>query len=180
MNSKTNIDNMEEDGDYLISVENIVLGKLIGAGQFGSVYVGKYFGDFVAVKKQVCDAEVLQTYLLREINVLKKVQHDNIMTYYGAYDSLSDDGVGRLLCMVSEFCHGGDLLDLLLNLEEELGWKFRIKVAAQAISAIDYMHQNNIIHRDIKSSNVLLDQTFKCKICDFGLSREVDLNSVER
>ena len=50
MNSKTNIDSMEEDGDYLISVENIVLGKLIGAGQFGSVYVGKYFGDFVAVK----------------------------------------------------------------------------------------------------------------------------------
>lgn len=180
MNLKTNIDSMEEEGDYLIYGKDVLIGKLVGQGQFGSVYIGKYFGDFVAVKKQVCDAEVLQTYLQREINVLKKVQHVNIMSYFGAYESFNGDKNERLLCLVSEFCHGGDLLDLLTNHDEPLGWKFRINIAAQAAAAINYMHENNIIHRDIKSSNFLLDQNWQCKICDFGLAREVDLDCPDR
>ena len=171
---------MEEEGDYLIYGKDVVIGKLVGQGQFGSVYIGKYFGDFVAVKKQVCDAEVLQTYLQREINVLKKVQHDNIMSYVGEYESFTENKSEKLLCLVSEFCHGGDLLDLLTSHVGDLGWKFRINIASQAAAAIDYMHQNNIIHRDIKSSNILLDQRWHCKICDFGLAREVDLNCSDR
>ena len=173
-------DGAEEEGDYMINAEDVAIGELVGTGQFGTVYVAKYFGDFVAVKKQVVDAEILQTYLLREMNVLKKVQHENIMIYYGAYDALCDKGIGRLLCMVSEFCHGGDLLDLLLNHEEKLGWKFRVTIAAQVASAIDYMHLNNIVHRDIKSSNILLDRSWTCKICDFGLAREVDPDCSDR
>jgi serine/threonine protein kinase len=180
MNSRTNIDSLEEEGDYLINPSDVIIGKAVGQGQFGSVYIGKYFGDFVAVKKQVCEAKGLQAYLQREINVLKRVQHDHIMSYYGAYDVLHECGIERSLFIVSEFCQGGDLLDLLVDHDEALGWKFRISIASQAASAIDYMHQNNIIHRDIKSSNILLNQDWQCKICDFGLAREVDRDASDR
>lgn len=180
MNSRKNTDSLEEEGDYLINPSDVIIGKPVGQGQFGSVYIGKYFGDFVAVKKQVCEAKGLQAYLQREINVLKRVQHDHIMSYYGAYDVLHECGIERSLFIVSEFCQGGDLLDLLVDHDEALGWKFRINIASQAASAIDYMHQNNIIHRDIKSSNILLNQDWHCKICDFGLAREVDRDTSDR
>ena len=180
MNSRTNIDSFEEDGDYLINPTDVLIGKAVGEGQFGSVYIGKYFGDLVAVKKQICEAKGLQGYLLREINVLKRVQHDHIMSYFGAYDVLHEGGLERSLFIVSEFCQGGDLLELLLDQGENLGWNFRTNIAAQAASAIDYMHKNSIIHRDIKSSNILLNQNWQCKICDFGLAREVDPNSSDR
>jgi serine/threonine protein kinase len=75
---------------------------------------------------------------------------------------------------------GGDLLELLLKSDQGLGWKFRLKIAKEAALAINYLHQNNFIHRDIKSSNILLNSEWSCKICDFGMAREVDLDTTQR
>ena len=180
MNSRTNIDSVEGEDDFFINPWDVVIGNVVGEGQFGSVYVGKYFGDYVAVKRQVCEAGGVQEYLQREINALKKVKHDHIMSFYGTYDVVEESTSERLLYIVSEFCQGGDLLDLLNDPDQALGWRFRINIAAQAASAIQYMHENNLIHRDIKSSNILLNREWQCKICDFGLAREIDVTSTSR
>lgn len=180
MNSRTNIDSVEGEDNHFINQKDVVIGNVVGEGQFGSVYVGKYFGDYVAVKRQICDTGGVQEYLQREIKALKKLQHDHIMSFHGTYEVVDESTAERVLYIVSEFCQGGDLLDLLSDHDQALGWKFRINVAAQAASAIQYMHENNVIHRDIKSSNILMNREWHCKICDFGLAREVDVNSSNR
>lgn len=163
-----------DEDDYLLDLKDIATGQLIGEGQFAKVYLGKYFGEFVAIKKQVREAKVLETYLIREINLLKKAKHENLITYYGAYNEVNEEGCSHALYIVTEYCQGGDLLEMLVKNKQELGWKFRVRIALQAASAINYLHQNNFIHRDIKSSNLLIDHDWQCKICDFGMAVEVN------
>ena len=75
--------------------------------------------------------------------------------------------------MVSAFAAGGDLLRLLLEKEEIpiLGWKFRLRICMDAICGLKYLHEKGLIHRDIKSSNFLLDKNFRCVLSDFGMVR---------
>jgi serine/threonine protein kinase len=77
------------------------------------------------------------------------------------------------LYIITEYCQGGDLLPLLENSAVPLGWKFRVKLALQASAAIHYLHDNNFIHRDVKSQNFLLDHNWVVKLTDFGMSRVV-------
>jgi serine/threonine protein kinase len=170
-----------DDNDIWMDMKDVAIGQKIGQGQFSTVYVGKYFGDLIAVKKQVRDVQALETYLIREITVLKKCVHENLVSYIGASNELSEEEGGQhALYIFTELCPGGDLLELLVNQKQELGWKFRIKIALEAATALAYMHSNNFIHRDMKSSNLLLDSDWRCKITDFGLAREVEDHSPRR
>ena len=128
-------------------------GPEIGKGEFSNVYVGKYFGDLVAVKKQTRTQRVLEEYLLRELSVLKIATHKNLVSYIGAHDqeSIEEHGVSALY-IITELCAGGDFLRLLLNKQVELDWDIRLKMAFQIASAMDCLHSKNLIHRDIKSS----------------------------
>jgi serine/threonine protein kinase len=172
--------NNSDDGDIWMDIKRVTIGQQIGQGQFSTVYIGRYFGDIIAVKKQTREAQALETYLIREITVLKKCQHENLVTYIGASNELSEEiGGQHSLYIFTEFCPGGDLLDLLIG-QQALGWKFRIKIALEAASAISYMHSNHFIHRDVKSSNLLLDAEWRCKMTDFGLAREVEDMNLRR
>ena len=174
------IEGLDDAEDYLIDIKDVSIGKMIGEGMFASVFAGKYFGDFVAVKKQVREAKSMETYLIREISVLKKAQHPNVLTYVGAHNELNEDGKEHVLYIVTDFCQGGDLLELLIRKNEVLGWKFRVRIAMEAANAIAFLHSSQFIHRDVKSSNILLDANWNCKLCDFGLAREVDPNNTSR
>ena len=124
------------------------------------------------MKKQVRDQEQLETYLLRELAVLNYVRHENMLEYIGAYNEVDPQGATHAVYIVTELAAGGDLMSLLLS-EHELGWKFLTKICHGAAAGLEYLHSHNLIHRDIKSSNLLLDARWTCKIADFGLCREV-------
>lgn len=155
--------------DFHINMNDITLGQVIGKGSFSTVYLGKYLGDHVAVKKQTREKVELEHYHLRELAMLKSCKHDNLVKYIGAYD------VNNSLYIVMEYCHGGDLSSLLTS-DRQLGFKFRIKIALESGSAIKYLHENNYLHRDIKSSNFLLDKNYNCKLADFGLSKMIHVD----
>lgn len=76
------------ESDFWVDLDHVHLGPQIGRGQFSTVYVGKYFGDTVAVKKQTREALTLETYLMRELSVLKSCQHENLVSYFGAYNEV--------------------------------------------------------------------------------------------
>ncbi|KAI9344460.1 hypothetical protein BD770DRAFT_447157 [Pilaira anomala] len=153
-------------------------GNLIGRGSFGRVYhaLNIATGDWIAVKQ--VDAPVTQSdhrnqdlkaasdALYREIRLLKDLDHENIVQYLG-YDSNLEEGH---IYIFLEYVPGGSISSLLSQyqyFDEPLVKYF----TRQILSGLQYLHTRNILHRDIKAGNVLIDFSGICKITDFGLSK---------
>ncbi|CAM9170819.1 unnamed protein product [Laminaria digitata] len=166
-----------EESDFYVEQEQVTIGPAVGEGAFSTVYIGKYFGDVVAVKKQTRQGRDLEKYLLRELSVLKYIRHQNMLEYIGAYNVIAKSrGQLHAVYIITEYAQGGDLLKLLLRKDTPLGWRFRIQIAKEGAEALEYLHSQQLIHRDIKSSNFLLDGDWHCKLSDFGMAREVSSN----
>ncbi|XP_038684212.1 probable serine/threonine-protein kinase PBL25 isoform X2 [Tripterygium wilfordii] len=146
---------------------------LIGEGGFGRVYKGtlQSSGQVVAVKQ--LDRNGLQgnKEFLVEVLTLSLLHHPNLVNLIG----YCADGDQRLL--VYEFMYGGSVEDQLLDLKPEqkgLDWYTRIKIAYGAAQGLEYLHDKAnppVIYRDLKSSNILLDEHMKPKLSDFGLAK---------
>jgi serine/threonine protein kinase len=138
-----------------VDMKDVVIGPQIGAGEFSKVYIGSYFGDLVAIKKQSRVLEGLETYLLRELTILRKLRESDqkyFVTFVGAHNETALNDGQYSLYILTEYCQGGDLLSLLLeNGIKGLGWKFRTKLALDASLALHHLHEKNFIHRDVKS-----------------------------
>ncbi|XP_057868742.2 wall-associated receptor kinase-like 14 [Cryptomeria japonica] len=147
----------------------------LGSGAFGTVYAGKLPSKrFVAVKKiryMGGDDNGMQR-VLNEINLISSVDHPNLLRLLGC--CLEERGEPIL---VYEFMPNGTLCEHLRRERgEALSWRKRLKIAADTAAALAYLHSAinpPIYHRDIKSSNILLDYDFNCKVADFGLSKLV-------
>ncbi|PWA51849.1 protein kinase superfamily protein [Artemisia annua] len=147
--------------------------SLIGEGGFGRVYKGKLgkTGQFVAVKQ--LDRNGLQgnREFLVEVLMLSLLHHPNLVSLIG----YCADGDQRLL--VYEYMSAGSLEDHIFDLppgKAPLAWLTRMKIALDAAKGLEYLHEKAsppVIYRDLKSSNILLDQDFNAKLSDFGLAK---------
>ncbi|KAL8250648.1 hypothetical protein R6Q59_034341 [Mikania micrantha] len=143
----------------------------LGNGAYGTVYSGKLNnGEWVAIKriKHRSDGDNTDQ-VMNEIKLLSSVNHPNLVRLLGC----SVDHDEQIL--VYEFMPNGTLSQ---HLQKERGnglpWPVRLTIARETAQAITYLHSNldpPIYHRDVKSSNILLDYSFKTKVADFGLSR---------
>ncbi|XP_039919505.1 interleukin-1 receptor-associated kinase 4 isoform X4 [Hirundo rustica] len=157
-------------------------GNKLGEGGFGVVFKGYINGKNVAVKKLIAMVDVsvqeLKQQFEQEINIMAKCQHENLVELLG----FSSDGAQP--CLVYEYMPNGSLLDRLACLiftslslfliKDEtppIPWNMRCKIVQGTANGINFLHENNHIHRDIKSANILLTDTYVPKISDFGLSR---------
>lgn len=157
-----------------------IKGALIGAGSFGKVYLGMDAsnGLLMAVKQVELPTgsapnqerkKSMLSALEREIELLKNLQHDNIVQYL--YSSIDDEHLNIFL----EYVPGGSVTALLRSygaFEETLVRNF----VGQILQGLDYLHERDIIHRDIKGANILVDNKGGIKISDFGISKKVDDN----
>uniref|UniRef100_A0A1D1ZB14 Putative LRR receptor-like serine/threonine-protein kinase At5g48740 n=1 Tax=Anthurium amnicola TaxID=1678845 RepID=A0A1D1ZB14_9ARAE len=148
--------------------------NVIGTGGFGSVYLGRLSdGKLVAVKVRFDKTQLGTDSFLNEVYLLSQVRHQNLVALEGfCYESNQQ-------ILVYEFLPGGSLADNLYGSNSKkihLNWARRLKIAVDAAKGLDYLHNGSdprIIHRDVKSSNILLDQEMSAKVSDFGLSRQV-------
>jgi len=154
---------------WKIDVKDLVFKTRVGKGNFGEVYDGDYLGTRVAIKKlYFVNDEMMQKYIEREMDTLTNLAHPNIVQFMGLCIELED------IYIVTEFVPGGDLRAILKDDHADIPWDVRVDIAKQLAAAMNYLHSRNIIHRDLKSHNLLVGDGWKIKVCDFGLARPVD------
>eukprot|EP01120_Amphizonella_sp_Union-15-10_P007506 TRINITY_DN2538_c0_g1_i1.p1 TRINITY_DN2538_c0_g1~~TRINITY_DN2538_c0_g1_i1.p1 ORF type:complete len:499 (-),score=110.21 TRINITY_DN2538_c0_g1_i1:204-1700(-) len=139
----------------------------IGRGSFGSVIRGKCRGKDVAIKvlhKPITDEKTL-TAFKKEVAIMSTIFHPNICLFMGACT------MPGCFFIVSEYLPKGDLSKLLREVDLNLYTKMRM--AKDAALGVNWLHCSNpvFIHRDLKCSNLLVDESFRVKVCDFGLSQ---------
>lgn len=149
----------------------------IGEGGFGKVFVGKFpCGRSLAIK-QACIAdyssETGRGQFRNEVSLLSRLHHKNLVRLEG----FCDDGGQQIL--VYEYMKLGNLHDLLHgNVQGKhvtLDWYKRLEIAVNVAQGLDYLHSfahPPVIHRDVKPSNILLDDNLVAKVADFGISKE--------
>ncbi|KAI3910073.1 hypothetical protein MKX01_042319 [Papaver californicum] len=159
----------EESSSYDISWEDLTFGKQVGRGSCATVYHGRWCGSDVAIK--VFFNSDYSEHLLRcfreEVILMKRLRHPNVVLFMGEVNSPQHQ------CIVTEFLPRGSLFQLLRHDTPTLDWERRVQMALDIALGMNYLHCHNppIVHRDLKSSNLLVDKNWTVKVGDFGLSR---------
>ncbi|AVL94173.1 putative serine/threonine protein kinase receptor [Megavirus vitis] len=154
---------------WIINYHEIHIGKQIGYGSYGLVYQGEWKGINVAVKKfvkQKLDENQMLEFRA-EMAFLSQLQHPNIVMFIGACVKKPN------ICIITEFMQKGSLRDVIRINSGKIKWNKRMRMLRDAARGIDYLHSSVpvIIHRDIKSSNILVDENDNVKVADFGFAR---------
>ncbi len=145
-----------------------LLGEALGEGAFAKVRLATqiHIKEKCAIK--IVDKRFLENVqdiqrLRKEIKILKKIRHKNIIQLYDIMESKTN------LYFVMEYCKGGELFDFIVK-KKKLTEKEACVFFHQIINGVEYLHNQGIIHRDLKPENLLLDEKNQIKISDFGLS----------
>ncbi|KAL3529160.1 hypothetical protein ACH5RR_008482 [Cinchona calisaya] len=169
-NDSAKSDDMLDDvADCEIPWEDMTLGERIGLGSYGEVFRGDWHGTEVSVKRfldQGITGESIEEFK-SEVRIMKRLRHPNVVLFMGAVTRPPN------LSIVTEFLHRGSLYRLLHRPNNQLDERRRLRMAFDAARGMNYLHSciPVIVHRDLKSPNLLVDKNWAVKVCDFGLSR---------
>ncbi|XP_062014689.1 probable LRR receptor-like serine/threonine-protein kinase At1g07650 [Rosa rugosa] len=153
------------------ATNNFDAANKLGEGGFGAVYKGELLdGSFIAVKQLSSKSKQGNREFVNEIGMMSALQHPNLVKLYGCCTE------GNQLLLVYEYMENNSLSHTLFGLEEgllKLDWPTRQKICVGIAKGLAFLHDGTlkIVHRDIKTTNVLLDRDLNAKIADFGLAK---------
>ncbi|KAL6601535.1 hypothetical protein ACP70R_044755 [Stipagrostis hirtigluma subsp. patula] len=164
--------------DLIIPWNELVLKEKIGAGSFGTVHRADWHGSINSILLQDVAVKILMEQdfhperfreFMREVAIMKSLRHPNIVLFMGAVTEPPN------LSIVTEYLSRGSLYKLLhrSGAKEVLDERRRLNMAFDVAKGMNYLHRRSppIVHRDLKSPNLLVDKKYTVKVCDFGLSR---------
>ncbi|CAI4227642.1 unnamed protein product [Auanema sp. JU1783] len=163
--------------DLRIKRENVTLKELLGGGQFGNVYKGiltEPHGRTSTVAIKVCklENEPADTQLvLQESHLMKSLRHEHIISLVGVC-------MDSPMWIIMELAPLGELRQYLQNNANALDLTILIQFSHQVSNALQYLHDNSFVHRDVAARNVLVSSAKCVKLTDFGLSRSLDYDAV--
>ncbi|KAL0550613.1 hypothetical protein IC582_015135 [Cucumis melo] len=150
-----------------IDIRQLKFENKVGSGSFGDLYRGTYCSQEVAIKvlrPERINEEMLKEFS-QEVYIMRKVRHKNVVQFIGACTKPPN------LCIVTEFMSRGSVYDFLHKQRGVFNLPSLLKVAIDISRGMNYLHQNNIIHRDLKTANLLMDDNMVVKVADFGVAR---------
>ncbi|OWM78769.1 probable receptor-like protein kinase At2g42960 [Punica granatum] len=163
--------------DLEVATNRFSAENVIGEGGYGVVYRGRLInGTEVAVKKLLNNLGQAEKEFRAEVEAIGHVRHKNLVRLLG----YCIEGVHRML--VYEYVNNGNLDQWLhggMRQHGSLTWEARMKVILGTAKALAYLHEGiepKVVHRDIKSSNILIDEEFNAKVSDFGLAKVLGTN----
>ncbi|XP_073105337.1 serine/threonine-protein kinase 52-like [Elaeis guineensis] len=191
MEKKKKEEREREREEWEIDSSKLVIKGVIARGTFGTVHRGVYDGLDVAVKLldwaeeghgTQSEIAALRAAFTQEVSVWHKLDHPNITKFIGAKmgarDLIVQTENGQLgmpssaCCVVVEYLPGGALKSYLIkNSRKKLDFKVVVQLALDLARGLSYLHSKKIVHRDVKTENMLLDRTRTVKIADFGVAR---------
>ncbi|XP_072227555.1 tyrosine-protein kinase Fer isoform X1 [Leuresthes tenuis] len=160
-----------KDKKWILNHEDVVLGELLGKGNFGEVFKGTLQRDKMSVAVKTCKEDLppeLKIRFLAEARILKQYDHPNIVKLIGVCTQRQP------IYIVMELVPGGDFLSFLRKKKEELKTKQLVRFAVDAAAGMAYLESKNCIHRDLAARNCLVGEHSVLKISDFGMSRQED------
>lgn len=181
--------------EWEIDLKKLDITSIIAQGTFGTVYRGAYDGQDVAVKlldwgeegtRTESEIAQIRVSFQQEVAVWHKLDHQNVTKFIGAsmgtselripaQNSLNGNAIqvpSRTCCVVVEYLAGGTLKNFLIkNRRKKLAFKVVIQLALDLSRGLSYLHSKKIVHRDVKTENMLLDKSRTVKIADFGVAR---------
>jgi len=173
-------DACDDEGE--VGYDEITFEEAIGAGSFGAVYKGHCHGQEVAIKQCKVGDEKDAQMLLREIRYLQRLRHPSLVSFLGCCSRPPH------VFLLMEFMPAGSLHALLFNKKDGgpprkgkgayLSFAFKAGMALQVAEGLAYLHDLSVVHRDLKTMNIILDEQLNCKICDFGLTITLERSHV--
>ncbi|XP_057519479.1 serine/threonine-protein kinase STY13-like isoform X2 [Amaranthus tricolor] len=177
--------------DWEVDASKLIIKAVIARGTFGTVHRGIYNALDVAVKlldwgeegqRTAAEIASLRAAFTQEVAVWHKLNHPNVTKFIGAKMGSSglqiqtESGLismpSNICCVVVEYLPGGALKNYLIkNRRKKLAFKVVHQLALDLASGLSYLHSQKIVHRDVKTENMLLDKSRTLKIADFGVAR---------
>jgi len=167
-------DPLELDANEVILPQDLQFGPQLGAGGSAQVFRGSFRGQEVAIKK-ISGLTHLEA-MKKEILALRRLRHPRLVRFIGACIQ------PPLLLVLTEFMPGGSLHDRLFgkNAHRPLMPTQKFNISVQMAEGLSFLHAWKVVHRDLKSMNILLDGSGNAKICDFGLAQQMEATHMTR
>ncbi|KAH9576511.1 hypothetical protein CY35_01G166100 [Sphagnum magellanicum] len=172
MDNRFPTEGLEGYDDWTIDLQRLHMGPAFAQGAFGRLYKGTYNGEDVAVKilerpeNNVEKEMVMEAAFAKEVTMLATVKHQNVVRFIGACRK------PLVWCIVTEYARGGSVRSFLSKRQSRaVPLKLAVKQALDIARGMEYLHSLEIIHRDLKSDNLLIATDKSIKIADFGAAR---------